>query len=94
MRSVNSLTALGLSLFASFALAACSGSKEASEMSKFADRMCACKAADCADKLYDELEKFAKANEGKEVEASAADKYNAEMDRAQKCYVAAHPADK
>lgn len=67
------------------ALAGC-GVQEASAMSKLADQMCACKDVACTDKTFDELEKLSKENEGKEVVAAAADKYNNEMDRAQKCY--------
>lgn len=66
-------------------LGAC-GVKEASAMEKFADQMCACKDVACAEKLFPEIEKMSKENEGKEVVAAAADKYNAAMDRAQKCY--------
>lgn len=69
--------------------AAC-GSKEVSQMEKFADQMCACTTVECAEKIYPELEKFANANEGKEVEASAADKYAAAMDRTQKCFEKVH----
>ena len=78
---------LGLtaSVALSLGLAAC-GAKEASEMSKFADQMCACQDVACADKLFPEIEKLTTANEGKEVVAAAADHYNSEMDRTQKCY--------
>ena len=55
-------------------------------MSKFADQMCACKDVACAEKLFPEIEKLATENEGKEVVAAAADHYNKEMARAQKCY--------
>jgi hypothetical protein len=70
-------------------LAAC-GVEEANAMTKFADQMCACKDVACAEKLFPEIEKLANANEGKEVVAAVADKYNAEMDRAQKCYEKVH----
>jgi hypothetical protein len=83
-RTASGLAALALALGA-VTLAAC-GTEEASAMTKFADQMCACKDVPCADKLFPEIEKMAKENEGKEVVAAAADKYNAEMDRAQKCY--------
>ena len=79
------ILSLALGAAASLSLAAC-GAKEASEMSKFADKMCACKDVACADKLFPEIEKLATANEGKEVVAAAADHYNSEMDRTQKCY--------
>ena len=71
------------------AFAAC-GAEEVSAMTKFADQMCACKDVACAEALFPEIEKMAKANEGKEVVAAAADKYNAEMDRTQKCYEKLH----
>lgn len=67
-------------------LAACSGKKEADQMTKYADQMCACKTAECAEKIFPEIEKWTAANEGKEVEKSAADRYNAALDRTQKCY--------
>jgi len=79
------ILSLALGAAASFSLAAC-GAKEASEMSKFADKMCECKDVACADKLFPEIEKLATANEGKEVVAAVADHYNSEMDRTQKCY--------
>lgn len=66
-------------------LAAC-GTEEVSAMTKFADQMCACKDFACAEGLFPEIEKMSAANEGKEVVAAAADKYNREMDRTQKCY--------
>ena len=50
----------------------------------------ACKDVACAEKLFPEIEKMTKANEGKEVIASAAEKYNAEVDRTQKCYEKIH----
>ena len=67
-------------------LAACSGKKEADQMSKYADQMCACKDIACAEKIFPEIEKWTAANEGKEVEKSAADRYNTQLDRTQKCY--------
>jgi len=78
------LSVLGLGL--ALSLAACSGKKEASAMAKLADQMCACKDVACADKLFPEIEKFTGANEGKQVEASAADEYNRQIDRTEKCY--------
>lgn len=69
-------------------LTACPGKEEADAMTKFADQMCACTSVECVDKLFPEVEKLGKANENKEVEASAADRYNAQMDRTQKCYEA------
>ena len=67
-------------------LVACSGKKEADQMTKYADRMCACKDVKCAEAIFPEIEKWTAANEGKEVEKSAADRYNAQLDRTQKCY--------
>ena len=67
-------------------LIACSGKKEADQMSKYADQMCACKDVKCGDAIFPEIEKYTKANEGKEVEKGAADRYNASLDRTQKCY--------
>ena len=66
-------------------LAACSGKEEASKMKKLADQMCACKTVECADKLFPEIEKFSNENAGKEVSASAADDYNAQITRTEKC---------
>lgn len=81
------LVAAGLGL----GLAAC-GTQEASAMTKLADKMCACKDVACVDGVFPEIEKLANENEGKEVVAAVADKYNSEMDRAQKCYEAVHTA--
>src|SRR5215203_7446436 len=67
-------------------LLACSGKKEADQMTKYADSMCACKDIKCAEKIFPEIEKWTAANEGKEVEKSAADRYNTQLDRTQKCY--------
>ena len=67
-------------------LVACSGKKEADQMTKYADKMCACKDVKCAEAIFPEIEKWTAANEGKEVEKSAADRYNAQLDRTQKCY--------
>jgi hypothetical protein len=67
-------------------LVACSGKKEADQMTKYADSMCACKEIKCAEKIFPEIEKWTAANEGKEVEKAAADRYNAQLDRTQKCY--------
>ena len=67
-------------------LAACSGKKEADQMTKYADKMCQCKDVKCAEAIFPEIEKWTAANEGKEVEKSAADRYNAQLDRTQKCY--------
>ena len=67
-------------------LVACSGKKEADQMTKYADQMCACKEVKCAEKIFPEIEKWTAANEGKEVEKGAADRYNAQLDRTQKCY--------
>lgn len=80
---------LRLSLLAalvSLPLAACSGKKEADRMTQIADEMCACKTFECIEKLFPEAEKFTKENEGKEVSAEQADRYNKNLDRAQKCY--------
>ncbi|MBK8261785.1 MAG: hypothetical protein IPK80_10650 [Nannocystis sp.] len=70
-------------------LGAC-GAEEASAMTKFADQMCACKDVACAEKLFPEIEKMSAANEGKEVVAAVAEKYNRELDRTQKCYDKLH----
>lgn len=80
----------GLSLFASLLTLGACGTEEASAMTKFADQMCACKDVACADKLFPEIEKLANANEGKEVVAAVADKYNNEMSRAEACYLKLH----
>lgn len=80
------MNARSILLVAGLGLAACSGKKEADQMTKFADEMCACKTADCAEKLFPAIEKFTKDNEGKEVDKGAADRYNASLSRAQKCY--------
>lgn len=72
---------LGLAL----TLSACSGQKEASQMKKLADQLCACKDMACAEKLFPEIEKFSSENAGKKVSASAADDYNAQIDRTEKC---------
>lgn len=80
MKSI--VAALGLAA----GLIACSGKKEADQMTKYADAMCACKDIPCAEKIFPEIEKWTAANEGKEVEKSAADRYNAQLDRTQKCY--------
>ena len=71
----------------SLSLAACSGKEEASKMTKLADQMCACKDSACADKLFPDIEKFSSENEGKKVSAGAADDYNAQIDRVEKCYL-------
>lgn len=81
-RSLASLFVAGLF---SLSLTAC-GTEEVSAMTKFADQMCACKDFACGEALFPEIDKMATANEGKEVLAAAADKYNAEMDRTQKCF--------
>jgi hypothetical protein len=86
---VPTLIAAIAALLAAPALGAC-GVEEANAMTKFADQMCACKDVACVDKLFPEIEKLATANEGKEVPAAIADKYNAEMDRTQKCYEKVH----
>ena len=62
-------------------------------MKKLADQMCACKDIACADTLFPQIEKFTTANEGKQVEASAADDYNREIDRTEKCYETLHAAE-
>lgn len=80
-RSLASSLLMALSL----GLPAC-GAQEVSAMTKFADQMCACKDFACAEKLFPEIDKMTTANEGKQVVAAAADKYNAEMARTQKCY--------
>ena len=67
-------------------LVACSGKKEADQMTKYADSMCECKDIACAEKIFPEIEKWTAANEGKEVEKAAADRYNTQLDRTQKCY--------
>lgn len=73
--------ALGLAL----SLSACSGQKEASKMKTLTDELCACKTVECAEAKYTEIEKFTGANEGKKVSAEAADAYNADITRAEKC---------
>ncbi|HLL24432.1 MAG TPA: hypothetical protein VK427_20010 [Kofleriaceae bacterium] len=83
MKSIRSVVA-AFGLFAG--LAACSGKKEADQMTKYADQMCACKDVACAEKIFPEIEKWTAANEGKEVDKAAADRYNAQLDRTQKCY--------
>ena len=67
-------------------LAACGEQNAVTAMSALAVRMCECKDAACADKVFLEVEQLAAASAGKEVGASAAEKYDAEMDRAQMCY--------
>ena len=84
MMMKNCKRALG-GLVVLIALGSC-GRKEANAMEKMAEQMCACKDAACADKLFPEIEKFTKQNEGKQVEARAADAYNASLSRTQKCY--------
>jgi hypothetical protein len=66
-------------------VAACSGKKEADQMSKYADQICTCKTVDCAEKILPEIEKFSNANAGKEVDKAAADRYNAALERVEKC---------
>jgi len=73
--------ALGLSL----SLSACSGKEEASKMKKLTDELCACKTVECAEGKYTDIEKFTAENEGKKVSANAADEYNADITRAEKC---------
>lgn len=85
LASLASLAPLFIAGLFTLPLAAC-GAQEVSAMTKFADQMCACKDFACAEKLFPEIDKMATANEGKEVIAAAADKYNSEMDRTQKCY--------
>jgi hypothetical protein len=80
--TLKNLLAVGL---LTFGLAAC-GSKEANQMEEFADKMCACKDADCAEKLFEEVKKIDSANEGKKVSASAAEKYAKAGERLSKCY--------
>lgn len=80
-RRVSSLLA---PLFLTAGLGAC-GVQEASTMTKLADQMCACKDMACIEKLYPEVEAESKKNEGKEVAAAAADKYNAELTRLEAC---------
>lgn len=77
-------------------LVACSGKPEADQMTKYADRMCACKDIACAEKLFPEIEKWTGGNEGKEVSKGAAERYNTQLTRAQKCYddLMAAPATK
>ncbi len=89
MHHLRSLASLLVAGAFTLNLAGC-GVQEASAMSKFADQMCACKDVACADKLFPEIEKLGKENEGKEVPAAIADKYNNEMDRTQKCYEKLH----
>ena len=67
-------------------LVACSGQKEADQMTKYADQVCACTTLECADKIMPEIEKWTEKNAGKEVDQAAADRYNAQIDRTQKCY--------
>jgi hypothetical protein len=67
-------------------LVACSGKQEADPMTKYADRMCACKELACAEKLFPEIEKWTGEHEGKEVNQGAAERYNTQLARAQKCY--------
>jgi hypothetical protein len=66
-------------------LVACSGKKEADQMTKYADQLCECKTVECADKILPEIEKFSNANAGKEVDQGAADRYNAALKRVEKC---------
>lgn len=89
------LTAALATLFVTAGLGAC-GVQEASAMTKLADQMCACKDMACVEKLYPEVEAESKKNEGKEVAAAAADKYNAELTRLEACITkleAAAPAE-
>jgi hypothetical protein len=67
-------------------LVACSGKPEADQMTKYADQMCACKDIKCAEKLFPELEKWTGENENKEVNQGAAERYNTQLARTQKCY--------
>jgi hypothetical protein len=67
-------------------LSACGGKKEADQMTKYADEMCQCKDIQCAERIFPEIEKWTTANTGKKVETKAADRYNASLDRTQKCY--------
>lgn len=76
----------GIALVVAFGLAACSGKKEADQMTKFADEMCKCKTTECVEKVFPTIEKFTKENQGKEVDKSAADRYNEALKKAQKCY--------
>jgi len=66
-------------------LVACSGKKEADQMTKYADQLCACKDVACAEKILPEIEKFSNANAGKEVDKAAADRYNNALTRVEKC---------
>jgi len=67
-------------------LVACSGKKEADQMTKYADEMCKCKDVKCAETLFPQVEKWTQANLGKEVEQGAAERYHTALDRTQKCY--------
>jgi hypothetical protein len=72
--------------FAAVFMVACSGKPEADQMTKYADRMCACKDITCAEKVFPEIEKWTGDHEGKEVNQGAAERYNTQLARAQKCY--------
>ena len=50
-------------------------SDPSAEMTRWADEVCACKTADCAQKIYDEALKASRKNEGKSVSESAAKRY-------------------
>jgi hypothetical protein len=66
-------------------LVACSGKKEADQMTKYADAVCACKTVECAEKIMPEIQKWTDQNAGKEVDKAQADRYNAQIDRTTKC---------
>ena len=74
-----------LSLTAVFSLAAC-GKKEADPMTKYADEMCACKDATCAEAIFPRSRSSRRTTKAREVEASAAERYGRALDRTQKCY--------
>lgn len=76
---------LVISMSLAVSLFACSGQKEASKMKKLTDELCACKTIECTEAKYTEIEKFTGENEGKKVSAEAADAYNADITRAEKC---------
>lgn len=84
MQTIQRPLFLFASLLITAGLGAC-GVQEASAMTKLADQMCACKDMACVEKVYPEVEAESKKNEGKEIAAPVADKYNAELTRVEGC---------
>jgi hypothetical protein len=77
--------AVSIGMFALLALPACKGGEVVAKTKEFTDKICACKDMDCAQKVTEEMQKWAEENKDAQGTESQAKEIEAETKRLTEC---------